>query len=152
MPDGACVIKYEGKPGTVWRIKYRDVDGRQVKETLGRAEAGWTKRKAEAELRARLTAVARNGHRKIEAVTFQAFARVWLETYPIAKGLKRSTIDGYELIIDKHLIRAIGTTKLDGSTVERLEAYVAAKQRQGLSPRTVNRHLNLPSPAQSTAG
>jgi hypothetical protein len=24
MPDGAAVIKYEGKRGTVWRIKYRD--------------------------------------------------------------------------------------------------------------------------------
>jgi hypothetical protein len=28
MPDGAAVIKYEGKRGTVWRIKYRDSEGR----------------------------------------------------------------------------------------------------------------------------
>ena len=37
MPSGAAVIKYEGKRGVVWRVKYNDADGRQVKETLGSA-------------------------------------------------------------------------------------------------------------------
>ena len=32
MPSGACVLEYRGKRGTVWRIKYRDADGRQVHE------------------------------------------------------------------------------------------------------------------------
>ena len=35
MPDGACTIKYEGRRGVVWKIKYRDAAGKQVKETLG---------------------------------------------------------------------------------------------------------------------
>src|SRR5439155_24563545 len=95
MPDGAAVIRYDGKRGVVWRIKFRDAAGRQVKETLGRAADGWTKRKAEAELRARLTAVSKDGLRKVDATTFKAFALGWLETYPEAKGLKRSTVDGY---------------------------------------------------------
>ncbi len=35
MPRGAAVIRYDGKRGTVWRIKYADTDGRQVQETVG---------------------------------------------------------------------------------------------------------------------
>lgn len=74
MLEGAAVIRYAGKRGVVWRTKYRDAGGRQVKETLGRADAGWSKRKAEAELRARLTAVEREGYCRPEPTTFAAFA------------------------------------------------------------------------------
>jgi integrase len=143
MPDGAAVIKYVGKRGTVWRVKYRDATGRQVKETLGRAEDGWSKRKAEAELRARLTAVLRDGYRKTASVTFGEFQAEWLDTYPVAKDLKRSTVEGYRLIIKKHLLPAFGSSKLDKIDMEVLDGYLAAKRRQGLAPRTLNRHLNL---------
>jgi hypothetical protein len=30
MPYDAAVIRYDGKRRTVWRIKYRDADGRQI--------------------------------------------------------------------------------------------------------------------------
>lgn len=30
MPDGAAVVKYNGKRGVVWRIKFRDATGRQA--------------------------------------------------------------------------------------------------------------------------
>ena len=53
MPSGACVIRRDGKGGAVWSVKYRDADGRQVKERLGPEADGWTKRKAKAELAAR---------------------------------------------------------------------------------------------------
>jgi hypothetical protein len=52
MSSGAAVIKYEGKQGVVWRIKWRDAAGQQVQETLGTAADGWTKRRAESGLRA----------------------------------------------------------------------------------------------------
>src|SRR6266536_5978155 len=99
MPSGAAVIRYAGKRGVVWRVKYRDAEGRQVKETLGPASEGWTKRKAEAALRARLTDVAREGYRKPTPVTFATFAEEGLRDYPDAKGLKRSTRRGYEQIL-----------------------------------------------------
>ena len=52
MPSGAAVIRYDSKrKGAVWRVKYRDADGRQVQETLGPERDGWTRKKAEAELR-----------------------------------------------------------------------------------------------------
>jgi integrase len=151
MPDAAAVIKYDGKRGTVWRIKYRDAAGVQVQETLGRASEGWTKRKAQSELRARLTAVAKDGLRKIEPLRFEAFAREWLASYPPAKGLKRSTEQAYKQIIKPHLIPAFGTLNLDALDVQRIEGYVAAKRRAGYAPRTLNRHLNLLNALMSSA-
>ena len=64
MPSGAGVIEYHGKRGIVWRIKYRDADGRQVMETLGAERDGVTRKKAEAELRERLVRVERKGYRR----------------------------------------------------------------------------------------
>jgi len=143
MPDGAAVVKYEGKRGTVWRVKYRDADGRQIQETLGRAADGWTKRKAGAELRARLTAVEKEGYRTPRPERFEDFAREWLARYPAAKSLKRSTETSYGQIIEPHLIPALGHVNLDVLGVRRIEEYIATKHRSGYAPRTINRHLNL---------
>jgi integrase len=143
MPSGACVIRYAGKRGVVWKVKYVDASGRQVKETLGRASDGWTRRRAESELRHRLSDVERNGYRRPEPVTLASFAKAWLEEYPERKGLKRSTIEGYTCIVESHLIPVLGRAKLAELDVELLERYVARKRRVGLAPRTVNRHLNV---------
>jgi integrase len=143
VPIGACVIKYEGKRGVVWYVKYRDAEGRQVKERLGRALEGWNRRKATAELRARLTAVEKEGLRRVEPTTLETFAREWRDTYPDLRDLKRSTRQGYRLIIERHLIPALGTRKLDTIDAGDLEHYMARKRREGLGPRTINRHLNL---------
>ena len=70
MPSGACVIRYAGARGVVWKLKYRDADGVQVKETLGPEHDGWMRRKAEQELRARLTDVERDGRRRIQPNVF----------------------------------------------------------------------------------
>src|SRR6266508_5562295 len=111
MPIGACVIKYEGKRGVVWYVKYRDAEGRQVKERLGHISEGWNRRKAAAELRARLTAVEKEGLRRVEPTTLETFAREWRDTYPDLRDLKRSTRQGYRLIIERHLIPALGVRK-----------------------------------------
>jgi hypothetical protein len=37
---GAGVIRYAGKRGVVWRIKYVDAEGTQVQETLGPESEG----------------------------------------------------------------------------------------------------------------
>jgi hypothetical protein len=50
MPSGSGVIEYKGKRGTVWRIKYRDADGRQVMETVGAERDGVTRKQAASEL------------------------------------------------------------------------------------------------------
>jgi integrase len=143
MPSGACVVIYEGKRGRVFRIKYVDAGGRQAMETLGRAAEGWDRQKAERELRHRLADVDREGLRRLEPVTFASFAREWLDTYPDARGLKRSTRESYKTIIERHLIPVFGHLKVGAIDVRKVEEYVAAKRRAGFAPRTLNRQLNL---------
>ena len=84
MPEGACVIEYRGKRGVTWKIKFVDAERRQVKVTLGRAADGWTRRKAERELRAKLVAVDRDGYRRPDPLTLSSFAATWLDEYPRA--------------------------------------------------------------------
>jgi hypothetical protein len=79
MPSGACVIRYAGKRGVVWRLKYIDAAGEQVMETLGREAEGWTRRKAERELRHRLSDVERKGLRHPAPLTFSEYADTWIE-------------------------------------------------------------------------
>lgn len=143
MPSGAAVIRYAGKRGVVWRIKYIDANGVQVKETLGREADGWSKKRARAELRARLVAVDREGYRRPDRITFETFATGWVNTYADAKDLKSSTRQGYRLIVDGHLLPAFGPLGLEAIDVEKVERYVTEKRGTGLAPRTVGRHLNL---------
>jgi hypothetical protein len=143
MPSGSCVLKYQGKRGTVWRIKFKDASGRQVKETVGKASEGWTKRKAEAVLRARLTDVAREGYVKPEAVSFETFARGWLDTYPDTREHRRTTRADYRAMVENHLIPAFGSMRLADVRTADVDAYVAAKRRgtPPLGPRTLGGHL-----------
>jgi integrase-like protein len=62
---------------------------------------------------------------------------------PGAKDLKRSTRQGYRLIIGRHLVPALGTRKLDRLDAGDLEQYIARKRREGLGPRTINCYLHL---------
>jgi hypothetical protein len=114
-----------------------------VKERLGHADDGWTKRKAEVELRARLTGVAKEGFERPEPVTFGSFAVPWLAEYADTRPLKFSTRRGYESILNGHLVPAFDKLRLADLDIERVERFVTAKRRDGLSPATVNRLLNV---------
>jgi integrase len=142
MRNGS-VIRYAGKRGATWSIRYRDADGRRVSETLGRALDGWDKKRATEALRERLVDVKREGRRKLEPITFATFAREWLASYPATKDLKRSTTEGYTSIVEGHLIPEFGRLQLAAIDARELDAYIARKRRDGLAPRTLNRHLNL---------
>src|SRR6266542_6263641 len=115
-----CTLKYVEKRRTTWRIKFTDADGRQVRELLGPAPE-WTKRKAEAALRARLTDVERDGYRKPEPETFKTFVAGWVDEHCDANGLKASTRQGYRLIVEGHLLHAFEKTKLAEIDVAKIE-------------------------------
>lgn len=143
MPSGACVIPYEGKRGVVWYVKYRDADGRQVKEKVGAAAGGWTRQRAERELGKRLDAVEK-GMRKTTRRTFNdlvdEFERVSLQ----AKPRKRSTLDEYRRALNNHLRPAFGNEDLVtlSRSPEAFEKYAASKLRR-LKPKTIRNHLLL---------
>jgi integrase len=143
MPRGAAVIAYKGKRGTVWRAKYIDSTGRQVMETLGREDEGWTRKAAQQALRERLVDVKREGLRKADPTRFGAFVDGWLQAYTTSRELKRSTVEGYEQIVAKHLRPAFADGLVSAIDEDKLERYVAEKISDGYSGRTINRHLNL---------
>jgi integrase len=94
MPSGAAVIRYAGKRGVVWRIKYRDAASRQVMETVGAERDGVTRKQAEAELRERLVRVERKGYRRPKPITFGVYADRWLEEAERRRGWKPHTTRG----------------------------------------------------------
>jgi hypothetical protein len=106
-----------------------DVSGRQVRERLGHAKDGWTRRKAEAALRARLVDVARDGYRKPEPTSFESFAREWLATYPETKEHRRTTRDDYRHVMENHFIPAFGRKRIAEIKTADVDAYVAGKRR-----------------------
>ena len=91
MPRGATVIRYQGKRGVSWRIKYRDAAGKQVQETLG-PEPPWTERRAQRELGKRLAAVD-EGFRKPKRITFAEFTGRFLREYVPSRNLKLTTAE-----------------------------------------------------------
>ena len=95
MPRGSAVIRYDGKRGVVWRIKYADSTGQQVMETLGPERDGWNRKKADAELRERLVRVERRGYRRPKPLTFGDYADTWHLEGQRRRGWKASTIRQY---------------------------------------------------------
>lgn len=144
MPSGAAVIRYEGARGVVWRVKFRDADGRQVKETLGREADGWTRQRAERALGAKLDAVER-GMRKPRKRTFSDLADEFLEVALPAKPRKKSTIAEYQAMLRNHLRPEFDDEDLASLSrrPEAFERYAVDKLKSGLSPKTVRNHLAL---------
>ncbi len=143
MPRGANVVRYQGKRGAVWRIRYRDAAGRQVQETLG-PEPPWTERKAQRELGKRLAAVA-EGFRKPDRVTFADFAERFVREYLPGRNLKRTTLENYRYILDGHLLPYFDDLVLAEleARPELIDGYIALKAEEGLSPKTIQNHLLL---------
>lgn len=136
------VWRYEGNRGTVWRIRYTDAASTRVLETLGK-EPTWSRKRAEAELRRRLVDVEREGYRKPEKLTFAAFAERWLEEYLPGRGLKQTTVEGYEQTLRRHLLPAFGRYELSrlAQKPELIDRHVSEKIRACYAPKTVVNQL-----------
>ncbi|HEV2643411.1 MAG TPA: hypothetical protein VGT98_11920, partial [Candidatus Elarobacter sp.] len=145
MPSGAAVIRYDGRRGVVWRIKWNDAGGRQVQETLGREGDGWNRQRAERELGKRLDAVEK-GMRKPVRRTFTDLADEFEEVTLRARPRKRTTLLDYRAMLRNHLRPAFADEDLAGLSrrPEAFERYAADKIDAGLSPKTVRNHLTLP--------
>jgi integrase len=141
MPSGAAVIPYHGKRGTTWRIKYVDADGCQVMETLGAERGGWTRRKAEAELRERLVRVEKKGWRRPRRLPFRTYAEDWIAATAAKRAWSENTRRAYRGGM-KRILPFFGSMALDGVK----PSHVAAFTREAVArygPTTVNQDLNL---------
>jgi integrase len=143
-PKWGRVWRYQGPRGVVWRIRYRDASGRRILETLGK-EPHWNHKRAQTELRRRLVDVERDGYRQPERLTFADFAQCWLSEYLPGRGLKLTTLDGYQQTLNRHLLPYFGhlpLRKLDQQP-ELVDRYLSHKIQAGLAPKTVHNHLLL---------
>jgi integrase len=136
------VWRYDGKRGTTWRIRYRDAAGRRVLETLGK-EPTWNRKRAEQELRRRLVDIERDGYIAPEKITLAAFCERWLTEYLPGRGLKLTTVEGYQQTIRKHLVPTLGRRTLQEleRRPELVDRYITHKIHQGYAPKTVTNHL-----------
>lgn len=141
MARGAAVIRRQGKGGVTWAIKFRDAEGRQVWETLGRSPA-WDEPKAQRELGKRLDAVERERWRKPVHVTFGDFAERFRGDYLPGRNLKPSTLIDYTSTLRCHLEPFFGHLELTAIEPSDVDAYIAVKTRD-LSPKTITNHLGL---------
>jgi integrase len=140
MPSGAAVVRYEGKRGVVWRIKYADAAGRQIMETLGR-EPEWTRKRAKAELRERLVRVDRKGYRRPEKLTFGQYADAWFDENAAKRRWSENTRRAYRGGF-KRLAPFFGRMPL-GSIRARHVATFTADSIRKYGPTTVDQDLNL---------
>lgn len=124
---GGSVIEYKGKRGVVWRIKYEDAAKRQVMETLGPASNGWTKRKAEAELRERLVRVERKKWHKPKPLTFADYAERWFQTEEKRRAWKPKTVSAYRTV-RRRLVDRFGPSQLAAVRPRDVAAFIAGHE------------------------
>lgn len=148
MTNGS-VIKYTGKRGTTWRIKYRDSSGAQTMETVGAERDGVTREHAEAALRARIVSVEQKGWRKPAPLTFAAYAGTWFTEGEKRRRWKPATIAQYRSV-RRRLVNAFGPLPLAAVRPRHVAEYAAdASRRYGAS--TVGRDLSVLSAIYTTA-
>ena len=140
----------EPKDGRGWAIRFR-VYGKRRYVTLGTAEEGWSRARAEAELRHVLADVERGIWRPYEpaevpkireAPTFHEFASEWLENRE--PELRPKTVISYRWQLTTHLLPHFARLRLDQIGPEDVDRYKAAKLREGaLGPNQINKSIGL---------
>ena len=142
MPSGAAVIRREGKQGATFSIKWRDHDGRQCWERLGRAPL-WNETRSQRELGKRLDQVEREQWRKPGGVPFAEFADRFRSDYLPGRNLKPSTVSDYGSIIVGGLVPFFGSTDIARIDAVAVDAYISHATAAGMAPKTVKNHLGL---------
>jgi integrase len=154
-PTGA-VIEKPAKRGTVYALRFTAYGTRQYM-TLGTADDGWSKLRAEVELQNVLADIRRGIWKPAvdpapapeprQVPTFHEFASEWfaaqkLEGGRTATGLSRKGIDDLEWRLSVHLLPTFATKRLDAITVEDVDRYRRAKVARGrLNATSINKTL-----------
>lgn len=159
MPRKATGQVIEPADGRSWAIRFRAY-GKRRYVSLGTAEEGWDRRRAEAELRHVLADVERGIWRPYEpaqaphvaeAPTFHEFASEWLENRE--PELRPKTVTSYRWQLSGHLLPHFARMRLDQIGPEDVDYYKAAKLREGaLGPNQINKSLGLLAMILDAAG
>jgi len=142
MPRGAAVVEYRGKRGVVFRVKYIDAAGVQVQETLGAERDGWTRKKAEAELRDRLVRVDKKAYQRPQPIKFSEYAQTWFDEGQGRRGWKPQTVAVYRGILG-HLNAYFGSLPLGSIRPRDVADFTRHELAEGFSAKSVDLHLNV---------
>ena len=150
MPRRATGQVISPKDGRGWAIRF-PAYGRRRYITLGDAEDGWNRQRAEAELRHVLADVERGTWRahepeRVEAPaevpTFHEFASEWLDGR--CHELRPRTVEDYKWALSYHLLPAFKDHRLSEIGVAEVDRYKATKLREGrLGAAQINKTLKL---------
>jgi integrase len=154
-PATGQVIVDERRRSATFGLRFRAY-GRREYVTLGTAEEGWTRAKAETELQNVLADVRRGIWQPpvVEVVqaprampTFHEFASEWFERQKVeggrqGKGLAGKSRHDLEWRLSNHLLPTFASRRLDQITVEDVDRYRLAKVREGkLGVTSINKTL-----------
>ncbi len=138
----------EPKDGRAWAIRFRAY-GKRRYIALGTSEDGWSRQRAEAELRHVLADVERGMWKPhepepveapAEVPTFHGFASEWLAARK--PELRPRTIADYEWALTHHLLPFFAKYYLSQIGVADVDRYKAAKAAEGvLAPAQINKTL-----------
>jgi len=149
------VVERDRRGGRTFALRFQAY-GKRRYLSLGTAEQGWTKRKAEDELANVLADVRRGIWRPPRTdddlegpptPTFHEFASEWLATR--RHEFAARTVEDYELALTHHLLPFFKDHRLTEITAQEVDRYKAAKVREReqklverpLSNRTINKTL-----------
>ncbi len=128
-----------------WYGKWR-VGDRQVKRRLGRvrptgSNQGITRKQAEAELRRLISEV--RVLAPAERITFRTAAERYVQHVQHVMGRKRSTVQDYRIMIERHLAPHFSGTAVEKIKPDDIAGYIATKSRAGLAVKTITNQLNF---------
>jgi integrase len=134
-----------GRTRAVWMIDvvFSHPDGRQ--QRFRKKSPVQTKRGAEEYERSVRHALlsgkyGRKEEAEKECPRFDQFAEEFINTYAVANN-KPSEVSAKRVNLNNHLVPVFGEKRLDEISARDVEAYKAAKLKQGLAPKSVNNQL-----------
>lgn len=133
------IVERRGARGTTFSVVYRDSDGRQIRESLGRV----SRREAEDALRDRLQAVRKGGWRKPPSqLTFGDYAAEWFATGLTRRQWKPTTQAQY-VSVSRRLADQFGPLPLAEIRPRHIRAAVDGLLELGYQPSSIGRDLSV---------
>ena len=119
-----------------YRVDFRDQHGKRIRKTFERLEDARSYNKQS------LGDVSKGDFVAPSDVTVKDMADAWHKRKKDAGTYRYSTLHGWQIHIDKHIVPALGEIRIQTCTVEQIET-AAAGWAKIASPKTANKILNI---------
>lgn len=143
---GSLFVRTDAGGRETWYGKFGAGD-RQVKRRIGPkrlpgTRQGLTRAQAEAELR-KMIGEGRVGVPRAERLSVEEAGERYVEHLEVVRRRKPTTLTDYRTILRRHLVPFLAPRTVDAVDPAAIRAYVRAKLRDGLSPKTVRNHATF---------